>query len=556
MTLGFNGNQTAFTGTVNVSSGTLRYGISSSGTTMGMGNAAFVVSSTAPGLQPRNSSATINLGSLAGSGLLSSANSPSSGTFTNTFSIGGLNTSTTFSGNFSQGALTNATAVTKVGTGTLSLSGVSTNNGATTVNAGALLGVTGGSLVNSAVTVATGATNGVTLSAVNASWTCSALTYNAGTCVALINFSGIAPSTSIAPLQVANNLTINGTLNVLVTGGSTTIPVGTYPLISYGGALTGAATTTPLALPNLIGGYITNDTANKWIALVVTNVTAPPTLVWSAGTGTWDFSSLNWTNLTTAALAAWADTNGAIFNDSASGSGPFTVTLNTSVNPVGTTFTNSAKDYTLTGTGSITGNETLTKTGTGTLTLVNSNTFTGATTISAGTLAIGNGGTAGSLANMAIVDNGALVINRSDAVAISGVITGTGSFTNQGGGTTTVSVTNTYAGNTTVKAGTLQMTDSGNLNPASTLVLSGGQFTRAAQIQRLQVRPRGERQRDGGDDLDDDADGAFRLGQRLRRSRHDAAGDQRGCDRHEPLQVLRWRLQLRGQPHPRRQRRE
>ena len=203
----------------------------------------------------------------------------------------------------------------------------------------------------------------------------------------------------------------------------------------------------------------------------------PPALVWSAGTGIWDFSSLNWAGGT----AAWADTNSALLDDTASGAGPFTVTLTTNVAPTGVTFNNSTKDYTLTGAGGITGNNTLTKTGSGLLTLANSNSFAGGTTISGGTLQLGNGGTTGTLANRAIVDNGALVINHSDAVAISTVISGTGSFTNAGGGTTTLSVTNTYAGNTTVKSGTLQMTNSGNLAPASTLVLSGGQFTRASQ---------------------------------------------------------------------------
>ena len=472
-----------FNGTVNVPSGaTFRFSNTSGGN--GGTNTSFVVNGT---LQPRNANLTMVLGSLSGSGTLGGPQTASASTSAVTYNIGTNNASTTFSGRFAElnlppGASTtnNPTTIIKIGAGTLTLSGASTNTGTTTVAAGALIGVTGGALSNSAVTVASGATNGVNVTVPGSQFTITNLTYNAGSCVALFAFGGNTPSTTVAPLNVQNNLTFSGTLNIVVTGGSA-IPLGTYPLIKYANTLTGTPPANPLSLPPYVSGIITNDTANKVIALIVTNVATPPSIVWSAGTGVWDFASLNWTNLTTAALVAWADTNAALLDDTASGAGPFTVTLNTNVNPVSITFNNSVKDYTLAGTGGIAGNNGLTKTGAGTLTIANSNTFVGATTISAGTLALGSGGTSGSLANMAIVDNSALVINRSDAVAISTVITGTGSFTNAGGGTTTLSVTNTYAGNTTVKAGTLQMTDSGNLAPASTLVLSGGQFTRASQ---------------------------------------------------------------------------
>ncbi len=55
------------------------------------------------------------------------------------------------------------------------------------------------------------------------------------------------------------------------------------------------------------------------------------------------------------------------------------------------------------------------------LTLTGDNSYNGDTTISAGTLQLGNGGTTGSVARD-IVDNGALVFNRSDAAGQSGAI--------------------------------------------------------------------------------------------------------------------------------------
>jgi fibronectin-binding autotransporter adhesin len=101
--------------------------------------------------------------------------------------------------------------------------------------------------------------------------------------------------------------------------------------------------------------------------------------------------------------------------------------------------------------------------GAGKVTFAGANTYTGTTTISGGTLQLGNGGTTGSLStSSAIVDNGNLTINRSNAVTqgtdFSGsAITGSGSFTQAGAGTTTLNAANTYSGDTTVSAGTLNL---------------------------------------------------------------------------------------------------
>ena len=95
--------------------------------------------------------------------------------------------------------------------------------------------------------------------------------------------------------------------------------------------------------------------------------------------------------------------------------------------------------------GVISGTGSVTKSGAGTQTLTGDNTYTGTTTISAGTLQLGNGGTTGSVAGN-IVDNTALVINRSNAVTFAGVISGTGSLTQAGTGTPTLTGANTYTG--------------------------------------------------------------------------------------------------------------
>jgi autotransporter-associated beta strand protein len=100
--------------------------------------------------------------------------------------------------------------------------------------------------------------------------------------------------------------------------------------------------------------------------------------------------------------------------------------------------------------------------GTGVLTLTKNNTYTGVTTISSGTLLVGDGGTNGSIATTsAIVDNGTLKFNRSDAIVLGKEISGTGQVIQDGNGTGALTLTadSTYTGNTTVTSGTMIVGD-------------------------------------------------------------------------------------------------
>lgn len=105
----------------------------------------------------------------------------------------------------------------------------------------------------------------------------------------------------------------------------------------------------------------------------------------------------------------------------------------------------------------------------GTEILTGANVYTGATTINAGaTLQLGAAGTSGSVAG-AIVDNGTLIINRTDVFTLGNTISGGGVVLQNGTGTTILTAVNGYTGATTVNAGTLDVEGSIALSTLTTV---------------------------------------------------------------------------------------
>ncbi|WP_418126103.1 autotransporter outer membrane beta-barrel domain-containing protein [Variovorax sp. 160MFSha2.1] len=131
---------------------------------------------------------------------------------------------------------------------------------------------------------------------------------------------------------------------------------------------------------------------------------------------------------------------------------------------------NRSSELTLSGT--ISGTGSLVQAGTGTTILAADNTYAGGTVISAGTLQLGNGGTSGSIVGN-ILNNATLAINRSDALTVSGTISGSGSLVKEGDGTTTLTAANSYAGGTALKQGRLNVGNSQALG-AGTLAMDDG----------------------------------------------------------------------------------
>ena len=98
-----------------------------------------------------------------------------------------------------------------------------------------------------------------------------------------------------------------------------------------------------------------------------------------------------------------------------------------------------------------------------------------ATVASGGILQLGNGSTGLSVAGN-ITDNSSVVFDNSNSVTYAGTLSGTGSLTQEGGGTLILTGTNTYSGGTTIGSGTLQIGSGGATSLATSGVTDNGSF--------------------------------------------------------------------------------
>jgi len=138
--------------------------------------------------------------------------------------------------------------------------------------------------------------------------------------------------------------------------------------------------------------------------------------------------------------------------------------------------------------GEITGAGNFVKMNTNTLTLTGSSAISGTTVVNAGILQVGdgndygyisiiNGGTDIVAVNAA---NAAIAFNRSDAITLTGTITGIGQLVQNGGGLLDILSTNKYTGGTVINSGTVRVratSYAGNYGDYSTVNVTGaGEF--------------------------------------------------------------------------------
>ncbi|KAB2658097.1 hypothetical protein F9K94_07830 [Brucella tritici] len=336
------------------------------------------------------------------------------------------------------GNISGSGSVVKSGAGTLILSGTNTFAGGTTISGGTLQVASDDKLgaSNGAVTLDGGTLN---LAGTITSGRAFSITSNNGTID-----TGTNTDTLNGIIGGAGALTKVGGGTLVLTGantysGGTTISTGTLQLGS--GAAAGSIT----------GDVVNNATLafNRSDSNIFSGVVSGSGVLKQSGTGTTILTGANtYTGNTVIERGVLQVGNGT-----ASGA------ISGSVTNSGTLAFNRSDSYTYSGT--ITGTGSLKQSGAGTLILTGNSTYTGLTTIDSGTLQLGSGGNSGNL-NSDIVNNAALIVDRSNDLSYDKKISGSGTFEKRGAGTLTVTGDNDYAGTTTISAGTLQIGNGGS----------------------------------------------------------------------------------------------
>lgn len=408
---------------------------------------------------------------------------------TSTLTFGDADATATFSGAVRNNSGSGGTvALTKIGTGTQSLTGTLTHTGATSVSAGTLLitnatGTLPTELVpapaNSAFTLANSATLGVQLTGTGpASVAMASLTTGnsgAGSTLAL-NTRGFGLLTSTPMIKCLGSLAPGADATTLIKINGYNFSTGQFSLMQYG-SLDGAGFTAfDVRLPYRVQGTLVNNTTDPLLKSVDLNITSAETAVWTgeAGgvpNGNWDINpdadgsagTFNWKTSVGGTATRYAqgpaNTDQATFDDSATGT--TTVTLTTTLAPRHLLVNNTiAKTYTFTGSGKISGETQLEKDSDGTLIIANTavNDHTGGTLIRGGILRLGDGATAGAgrlSGSISLLSLGTLAFFHPEAVTITNPISGAGAVLKLGTNTLTLNAAGSYSGGTTISTGTI-----------------------------------------------------------------------------------------------------
>jgi fibronectin-binding autotransporter adhesin len=416
------------------------------------------------------------------------------------------------------GVISGSGSVSQAGPGTTILTGANSYAGATDVTSGTLLingdqsaataltsvasgaALGGVGMIGGSVTVADGATlaagsNGVGTLAINGD-----LTLGGASRIAFeFGQAGVVGGAFNDLVDVGGALTLDGTIDVTQSAGGS-YGAGVYRVLNYAGALTNNGLTVG-TLPPGATAFVQTSVAGQVNLVDVGGLdlnfwdgVAGPKFnsVINGGSGVWQAhgGNDNWADASGAVNAGYSDGAVAIFSGA-----PGTVTVSNSLGAVtasgmqfasnGYVITGEAvalagpqasirvgdgsaagAGYTATLASALTGASQLVKTDLGTLALTGDNTYTGGTRIEGGVLAIGNGGATGSITGD-IVDNAALVVNRSGALTLNGAISGSGSLTKLGGGELTLTGLNSYVGGTTIGGGTISISLDDHLGAAT-----------------------------------------------------------------------------------------
>ena len=410
-----------------------------------------------------------------------------------TLQAGGGTFDTNGNNNTLTGIISGTGALAKTGAGTLTLNAVNTFTGNIAINGGTLaisnnnnLGATtndltldGGTLQSTAAVTMTNART-VTLGAGGGTFTS-----NTGA----MSVAGVVSGAGDLTITGAGNVTFSGTNTYT---GETNISGGTLVVSSNahlgnvnsdinfnGGTLQSSGTTTMTNGRNItlngVGGTFNVTSGTTSAAGVIDGLGA----LTKSGAGTLSLTGAN-------TYSGGTTISGGILQvTTASMQGNVTNNANLTFNQTTT------GSYT----GDISGTGSLTKAGTGTVTLTGTNTHTGGTSVTGGLLTFNDDAKLGDATDAVTLAGGGLrydaamtqtrnivtgtgggTLNTNGfAVTQDGDISGTTGLTKTGTGTLTLSGNNTYAGATTITAGTVTAAASNNLGTGA-IGLAGGTF--------------------------------------------------------------------------------
>jgi autotransporter-associated beta strand protein len=342
---------------------------------------------------------------------------------------------------------TGAGGIIKNGAGTLSLgttAGGSDYSGDTVVNAGRFLA---GSVLSSKIVANSGSVIGTGSSFTPGKSQVNDIEAN----TTIFNFRvGGANSDSLDVLDLnvisASQVSLSPAGPLFINDQFTVIKYTTLTGLGFAGL--SAAT---LPNPHYSADLIHDSTAQE-IKLVITGAES---VLWTgASSSAWDINTTaNWKLESDSSTSKFYNDDVITFDDTATTG---TVTLAADVAPASVLFINDSLDYTVSGSGKISGPLGITKSGTGTLTFESSQAYQGVTEIMNGTLVV-----KGSLSNTSITNSGVLVYDLAANQSVAYAITGGGSLVKRGEGVLTIPNNKNFSGGVTVENGTLHVTAGG-----------------------------------------------------------------------------------------------
>jgi fibronectin-binding autotransporter adhesin len=311
------------------------------------------------------------------------------------------------------------------------------------------------------------------------------------------NYGSLTANPTAPAINVAGGISAPGS-SIVINISASGLKTGTFTLIKYTGTALASIANFQLSPPPGVAATLINNALNDSIDINITST--PNELAWNGVNGTsWDLTTPNWTNLLAGGITVFQQyTNGSViagdavlFDDTLTNDfinpQPTNITLNSTFYafPV---VVDSTLPYSIAGAGGITGVTSLVKSNTGSLLLLTSNSFAGGVFIDGGSIIITNNSALGASSGAVTLNGGTLQINgpvtnsrafpmpvastigvgANTTASLGGVISGAGAnFNKSDNGTLILTARETFTGNLFVHGGSVIIASGGSITNGS-----------------------------------------------------------------------------------------